>query len=152
MPACHTAHEDLAPRTDRPRIAWRLGLVLLGLLPVGGSLPGVLLGGSEHGLLPEQGSNPVELDFGGGMKPAEGALGQRNVAIGVARAGANMQEQPFRIDILDFQPKSFAQAQAAGVKGHQRHAMVQGWHFGQDAAHFGGREHHRQFVFGIGPD
>ena len=43
-----------------------------------------------------------------------------------------------------------AQPQAAGVNEAQTNAMVQGRHPGQNAAHFGGREHDRQFELGIG--
>lgn len=50
---------------------------------------------------------------------------QRYVAILIAFAGADMQEHAFRIDVTDFQPKPFAQTQAAGVNGDKADPMIQ---------------------------
>ena len=80
----------------------------------------------------------------------QGALGQRDVTIPVALAGAEVQEHPFGINVADGQREPFAQPQAAGINEDQTDAMVQGRHLGQNAAHFGGREHDRQFELGIG--
>ena len=78
--------------------------------------------------------------------------GQRDVAVVVAFAAADVQEHAVGINVADLQRKAFAQAQAAGVDGGQADAMIQGGHLGQDAAHLGGREHDRQFELGIGAD
>jgi len=80
----------------------------------------------------------------------QGALGQRDVTIPVALAGADVQEHPFGINVADGQPEPFAQPQAAGINEAQANALVQGRHPGQNAAHFGGREDDRQFELGIG--
>jgi len=81
----------------------------------------------------------------------QGALGQRDVAILIAFAGADVQEHPLRIDIADLQAQAFAQAQAAGVNGDETDAMIQGGNSAEDAAHFGAGEHDGQFELGIGP-
>jgi hypothetical protein len=80
------------------------------------------------------------------------AFGQRDVPVLIPLAGANVKEPPLGINVADLQPQRFAQAQAAGVKGDQGDAMIQGGHGGQQAAHFGSREHNGQFELGIGAD
>jgi len=84
-------------------------------------------------------------------KQQQRALGQRDVAILIAFAGADVQEHALRIDIADFQPQPFAQTQAAGVNGDQADPMIQCRNRSQDATHFGAREHDGQFELGIGP-
>jgi hypothetical protein len=85
-------------------------------------------------------------------QPLERALGQRDVAIPIAFATANVQEQALGIDVADLQPQTFAQAQAAGVEGAKGDPMIQRGHRRQDLAHFGGREHDREFELGISAD
>ena len=80
------------------------------------------------------------------------ALGQRDVTVLIAFAGADVQEHALRIDIGDFQAKPFTQAQAAGINGDQTDAMIQRGNRAEDAAHFGGGEHDGEFELGIGPD
>ena len=80
----------------------------------------------------------------------QGALGQRDVTIPVALAGAEVQEHPLGINVTDGQRESFAQTQAAGVNEAQTDAMVPRDDLGQNAAHFGGGKHDRQFELGIG--
>ena len=80
----------------------------------------------------------------------EGALGQRDVAIGVALAAANVEEHPLRIDGADFQRQAFAQAQAAGIDRGQGDPMIQSGDRGENLAHFSGREDHGQFELGLG--
>lgn len=78
------------------------------------------------------------------------ALGQRDVTIPVALAGADVQEHPFGINVADGQREPFAQPQSAGINEDQTDAMIQRGDFGQNAAHFGGRKHDGQFELGIG--
>ena len=63
-----------------------------------------------------------------------------------------MKQHALAIDVRDLKAQPFAQAQAAGINGDQGHPMIQGGHFSQDAADFGGRQDHGQFVLGVGPD
>ncbi len=83
-------------------------------------------------------------------QPHQRTLGQRDVTIPVALAGAEVQEHPFGINVADGQREPFAQPQTAGINEDQTDAMVQGGHLSQNAAHFGGGEHDRQFELGIG--
>ena len=77
-------------------------------------------------------------------------MGQGDVAVAVALAGADVQEHALRIDVADLQVEGFAQAQAAGVDGGQGDAMIQGGDAGQDAAHLGGGEDDGQLELGGG--
>jgi hypothetical protein len=79
-------------------------------------------------------------------------LGQRDVTVATAFAGADVEEAAIGVDVAHFQAQGFAQAQAAGIDGDQGDAMIQGGHGREDAAHFGGREHDGQFEVGIGAD
>jgi hypothetical protein len=58
------------------------------------------------------------------------ATGQRDVAILIAFAPTDVQEHPLRVDVADFQPKPFAQTQAAGVNGDKADPMIQGGYVG----------------------
>jgi hypothetical protein len=80
----------------------------------------------------------------------EGALGQGNVAVLIAFAGAEVQEHALGVDIADLQAQTLPQAQSARVNGAEADAMIQGRHRGQKAAHLGGGEHDGQFELGIG--
>ncbi len=72
-PASNQAHCFLAAWTKRYR-AGRSGCRSCeGRLRLGGRFPGLLFGWGEQGSLAEQGADAVEADFGGGVKPAEGA-------------------------------------------------------------------------------
>ena len=51
---------------------------------------------------------------------------------------------------MEAQP--FTQAQAAGVNEQQADMLVRRGHRGEQAADFGGGEHHGQFELGVGPD
>jgi hypothetical protein len=82
----------------------------------------------------------------------KGALGQRHVTVAVAFAAANVQEHPLRIDVADFEPEPFAQAQSAGIDRRQTDAVIELRDIGEDPAHFLGGENHREFELGIGPD
>ena len=126
-----------------------------------GQAKGPLQGGAAHRLGGRAGAQAA-VTFGGKeqdrmamgfpllAQEPQRALGQRDVAVPVAFAGADMQEHALRIDIAHFQAQAFAQAQPAGVEGNEANPMIQGGHGGQDATHFGGREHDRQFELGIG--
>jgi hypothetical protein len=70
----------------------------------------------------------------------EGALGQWDVAVGVAFAAPDMQEHALGIDLGDFKTEGLAQAQAARVKGGQTDAMIGESDLGEDLAHFAGGE------------
>lgn len=80
----------------------------------------------------------------------KGALRQRNVAVPIALAGADMQEHPLGINVTDRQAQAFPQAQAAGINGAQTHPMIQRGDAGEDGAHFAGGKHDRQFELRIG--
>jgi hypothetical protein len=80
----------------------------------------------------------------------QGAFGQRDIAVLVTLAAADVNEHPFGINVADLQAQPFAQAQAAGVNGDQADAMVQGGDGCQNAAHLGAGEHDREFELGIG--
>lgn len=80
----------------------------------------------------------------------ERAPGQRDVAILIALAGADVQEHALGIDIADLEPESFTQAQSAGVNGDETDPMIQGRNRRQHPAHFGGGKYDREFKLGIG--
>jgi len=82
----------------------------------------------------------------------EGDFGQRHVAIAVALATADVKEHALGINVADFEAQAFAQTQAAGVNEQQAGALIGRDHRGEHAADFRGREHHRQFELGVGPD
>ena len=82
----------------------------------------------------------------------KGALGQRDVTVASALAGADVEEAAFGIHVADLEAQGFAQAQAAGIEGGQGDAMIQGGNGGQDAADLGGREDDGKFELGIGAD
>ncbi len=80
----------------------------------------------------------------------ERAIGQGDVTIVVAFAGADVQEPASGIDVAHLQTQAFTQSQAAGVDGDEANAMIQRGHLAKDAAHFRGGEHDREFELGIG--
>ncbi len=80
----------------------------------------------------------------------QGAFGQRDVAILIAFAGADVQEPALGINVAHLEPKPFAQTQAAGVNGDEADPMIQGGNSGQNATHVGSGEHDREFELGIG--
>jgi hypothetical protein len=82
----------------------------------------------------------------------QGAFRQRDVAVIVAFAAADVQEHPFGIDVADLQAQTLAQAQAARVEGDEGDAMIQGRDRRQDPTHLGGREDDREFDLGVGAD
>jgi hypothetical protein len=102
----------------------------------------VALGGEEQ--------RWVAMGFPELAQEQERALGQRDVAVAAALAGADVEEAPFGIHVADFQAQGFAQTQAAGVDGGQGDAMIQGGHGHQDATHLGSGEHDGELELGIG--
>ena len=108
----------------------------------GGALSTVTLGGKEQ--------RGVPMRFPLFPQELERAFGQRDVTILITFAGADMEEHAFGIDVAHLQPQAFSQTQAAGVKGDQANAMIQGGNLGQNAPHFGSGEHHGEFELGIG--
>jgi hypothetical protein len=80
----------------------------------------------------------------------ERAVGQRDVAILITLAGADVEQPPFGINVAHLEAQALAQAQAAGVNEDQTDALVQRGHGGQEAAHLGGREHDGELELGIG--
>ena len=80
----------------------------------------------------------------------ERALGQRDVTILVALAGADVEKQALRINVADLQLEAFAQTQPAGVDRSQGDAMIEGGHVAEDAAHLGSGENDRQFELRVG--
>lgn len=81
----------------------------------------------------------------------ERAFRQGHVAVVIAFAAADVQEPALGVNVANLQAQTFAQAQAAGIEGGQAHAMVEGGHSRQDAAHLRGRQDDGQFELGIGP-
>ena len=82
----------------------------------------------------------------------QGAFGQRDVAILIAFAAADMQEHALGVDVADLQVQAFTQAQAAGIDEDEADAVVQGGNGGQDASCFGGGQDDGEFELGIGAD
>ena len=80
------------------------------------------------------------------------ALRQRDVAVAISFARADVQEHALGIHVADLEVQAFAQTQAAGIDGGQADAMIQSGHAGQDAAHFSRRKHDREFELVIGAD
>jgi hypothetical protein len=80
------------------------------------------------------------------------ALGQRDVTILVALAGADVEEHALRIDVPDLEVQALGEPQAAGVNGGQTDSLIEVWDTGQDVADLPGREDDGEFELGIGPD
>jgi len=137
----------------------------MGLLGEGGCLQreteGALQGAAAHGL-GGGGGFLVAVTFAGeeqrGMamgfpllaQEVEGALGQWDIPVPVALAGADVEEQAFGVDVADLEAQGFAQAQAAGVDGGQADPVVQFGHGGEEAADLAGGEDDRELELGIG--
>jgi hypothetical protein len=126
-----------------------------------GEAEGALQGGATHGNGRGAGTEAT-LAFGrkeeSGMtmtlpllaQEMEGASGQRDIAILVAFAFANVEEHSFRINVPDLQSQTFSQPQAARVNGGETNAMIEGGNKGDDAPDFIRRENDREFEPGIG--
>lgn len=82
----------------------------------------------------------------------ERALGQRDVAVGVAFAAANVQEHPLPIDVADFQMEPFTKPQAAGIDRGQGDPMIERLDGGEDFAHFPRGQDHGQLELTLGAD
>ncbi len=82
----------------------------------------------------------------------QSALGQGDIAVTTAFAGADVQEHALGIDVGNLQIQTFAQAQAAGINGRQANAVIEAFDPLKDLAHFLGREHDRQFESWVSPD
>lgn len=80
----------------------------------------------------------------------QGALGQGDVAVAIAFAGADMQEHASGIDVGNLEAQAFTQSQTAGVDGDEADAMVEQGNLGQDAANLAGGKHHGEFELGVG--
>ena len=126
-----------------------------------GETEGALQGGAAHGfggraralaVVPlggkEQRGMAVRLPLL--AQEQERAVGQRDVAILIALAGADVEQPPFGINVADLEAQALAQPQAAGVNEDQTDLLIQRGHGRQEAAHLGGREHDRQLELGIG--
>jgi hypothetical protein len=107
-----------------------------------GAQPTVPLGGKEQ--------DRMAMRFPLLAQEQQRAPGQRDIAVLIAFAGADVNEHPLGINVADLQAQPFAQAQAAGVNGDQADAMIQGGNGSQNAAHLGPGEHDREFELGIG--
>ena len=107
-----------------------------------GALAAVALGGKEQ--------CGMAMRFPLLAQEQQGALGQRDIAVLVTFAAADVNEPPLRINVADRQTQPFAQAQAAGVNGDQADAMIQGGDGRQQAAHLVGGENDRQLELGVG--
>ena len=128
-----------------------------------GEAEGALEGGPAHGAGGGGGAFAV-VAFGGEEQarmamgfPAlaqqeQGALGQGDVAVAVAFAGADVKEHTLGVAVADFEVKGFAQAQAAGVDGGQGDAMIECGDGGEDLAHLGGGEDDGELELGCGAD
>jgi hypothetical protein len=126
-----------------------------------GQAEGTLKGGAVHRLGRGGGASSA-LTLGGEeqrrmamrfpLLPQESqrAFGQRDIAIRIAFAGADVQEHALGIDIADLEVQPFAQPQPARVDRDEANAMIQGGDGAQNAAHLGGGEHDREFELGIG--
>ena len=80
------------------------------------------------------------------------ALRQGDVAVAIAFAAADVQEQALGVDIAHLQAQAFAQTESAGIDRGQADAVIEGLDLGEDGADFGGREDHWQLELGIGAD
>ena len=137
--------------------------VFLDSAGVEGQTEGALEGGTAHRFGGGRGAQAVvafgrEQQRGMAMsfpllaQELERALGQRDVAIGVALARAQVQQQALRIDVADFQMEAFTEPQAAGIDRGQGDPMIQSGDRGENLAHFPRREDHGQFELGLGAD
>ena len=82
----------------------------------------------------------------------QGALGQRHVTVTIALTATDVEEHALGVDVAHLETETFTQTQAAGVDGRQANAVIEFLDFGQEAADFGGGEHHRQLELRIGAD
>jgi len=110
----------------------------------GGALATVAFGGEEQ--------RGMTMSFPLFPQALEGAFGQRDVAVLIALATADVEEHAFGINVAYLEAQPFAQAQAAGINEQQADLLIRRGHRGEQAADFGGGEHHWQFELGVGPD
>jgi hypothetical protein len=110
----------------------------------GGSLTTVAFGGEEQ--------RGMTMRFPLIPQAQEGDFRQRDVAILIALATADVEEHAFGINVAYLEAEPFAQAQAAGVNEQQADLLIRRGDRGEQAADFGGGEHHWQFELGVGPD
>jgi len=75
----------------------------------------------------------------------EGPSGQRNVAVPIAFAGADMNDHALGVDVAHFQSEGFSEPEAAGIDRGQGGAVVGRRHGRQYLADLLGGEHHGQF-------
>ena len=108
----------------------------------GGALSALAFGGKEEGGMLV--SEPLL------AQEPEGAFGERDIAIMVALAAADVEQAAFAIDVGDLETKSFTQAQAAGVEESEANPMIQSRDGREDAADLGGGENDREFELGMG--
>jgi len=110
----------------------------------GGALTARALGGEQEPRMPV--ASPAL------AQQQEGALRQGDIAVAIALASADMDQQALSVDVVHLQVEGLAQAQPTGVDRAQRDAMVQGRHRRQDLAHLRAGEDDRQFELRGGPD
>ena len=108
----------------------------------GGALSAVAFGGKEEGGMLVGEPLPAQ--------EQEGAFRQRDVAVVLAFAAAEVEQTALAIDVADFQAQAFAQAQAARVNERQTNPMIQRGDGGQHAANLGSGEDDREFETRIG--
>jgi hypothetical protein len=71
----------------------------------------------------------------GGAVPACAAA--RDVAVAIAFAAADVQEQALGVDIAHLQAQAFAQTESAGIDRGQADAVIEGLDLGEDGADLG---------------
>ena len=80
------------------------------------------------------------------------ALREGDVAVAVALAATDVQEHALGVNVADLEVQALAQAQAAGVDGDQRDAVIQRRHRGEDTTDLGSGQDDGEFELGVGPD
>ena len=85
-------------------------------------------------------------------QPVERALGQRDVAVGLALAAADVEEPALGIDVRHLEVQPFAEAQTAGVNGQKANALIERGDLRENRAHLSRREDDREFELAIGAD
>ena len=80
------------------------------------------------------------------------ALGQGDITITIAFAGADVHEHPLGIDVFDLQAQALPQSQATRVYCGQGRAVIRQFHLREDETDFGTGEDDGKFELGIGAD